>query len=64
MSTSWSKFSSRGLKSRQKTGERCDFCLPPGQNPGRAASKVDKKRGKGVIFVYLLVKIQLAWSQK
>ena len=28
-----------------------DFCLPDGQNLGRAGSKVDKNRGKCVIFV-------------
>ena len=47
-----------GHASRQKTGKMCDFCLPDGSNSGRAALKVDKKRGKCLFFVYRLVQIQ------
>ena len=64
MSTGHFKNGVRGPESRQKPGERCDFCLPPGRNSARVVSKVDKKRGKGVIFVYRLVKIQGARPQK
>ena len=53
-----------GHASRQKTGEMCDFCLPDSSEMGRAASKVDKKRGKCVIFVYRLVQIQGARLRK
>ncbi|HCI90834.1 MAG TPA: hypothetical protein DHV90_09025 [Lactobacillus sp.] len=64
MSTGHFKNGVRGPESRQKPGERCDFCLPPGRNSARVVSKVDKKWGKGVIFVYRLGEIRLAWSQK
>ena len=42
-------------KSRQKPREMCGFCLPAGRNSGRADLKVDKNRGKCVIFVYRLI---------
>ena len=58
MSTGHSKNGVRGPESRQKPWEMRDFCLPPGQNSTRVVSKVDKKRGKGVIFVYRLGEIQ------
>ena len=64
MSTGHSKNGVCGPESRQKPREMCDFCLPDTPKMGCAVLKVDKKRGKGVIFVYLLVEIQLAWSQK
>ena len=50
LSTGHFKNGVRGPESRQKPGERCDFCLPPGRNSARVVSKVDKKWGKGVIF--------------
>jgi hypothetical protein len=42
----------------------CDFYLPAGSNPERAEPKVDKKRGKRLIFVYRLVEIQGVRNQK
>ena len=53
-----------GHASRQKRGEVCDFCLPDSPEMGRAASKVDKKRGKCLFFVYRLVQIQGARLRK
>ena len=53
-----------GHASRQKKGEMCDFCLTDSPEMERAASKVDKKRGKCVIFVYRLVQIQGARPRK
>ena len=46
MSTGHSKNGVRGPESRQKPWEMRDFCLPPGQNPGRAASKVEQNLEK------------------
>ena len=60
----WSKFGVRGLESRQKPGEMCDFCLPDTPKSRRAALKVDKNREKCVIFVYLTLQIRPARIQK
>ena len=48
----------RGTESRQKTEELLLFCLPDTSKSTRAASKVDKKRGECLFFVYRLVQIQ------
>ena len=58
MSTGLSKFGACGIESRQKTREMSLFCLPDSPNSGRAASKVDKKRDKCLIFVYRTLQIQ------
>ena len=58
MSTGLSETGVRGLESRQKLGEMSDFCLPDSPNPGRADLKVDKNRGKCVIFVYRTLQIR------
>ena len=55
---------SRGLESRQKPVEMCEFCLPAGRNSGRAASKVGKNRGECLIFVYRLVQNRSAQPRK
>ena len=46
LSTTDSKFGSRGTESRQKLEEMCDFCLPAGRNSVRAASKVEQNHPK------------------
>ena len=51
-STCWSKLRAHGTKSRQKSGEMLDFCLPDSPKLGCAASKVDKNWEKCLIFVY------------
>ena len=47
-----------GHASRQKTGGMCDFCLPDSSKSGCAASKVDKKLGECLIFVYQTLQIR------
>ena len=53
-----------GHASRQKTGGMCDFCLLAGPNSGRAILKVDKKREKRLIFVYLTLQNRGARNRK
>ena len=64
MSTGWSKFRARDLESRQKMGEMSLFCLPDSPKSGRAESKVDKKWGKCLFFVYWTLQIRSARSRK
>ena len=47
-----------------KNGENAFFCLPAGRNSGRADSKVDKKWGKCLFFVYWTLQIRPARSRK
>ena len=50
-----SRADGRIIKKRSEQREKSDFWLPDSSKTGRAASKVDKKRGKCVNFVYRLV---------
>ena len=40
------KSRARGLESRQKTGEMCDFCLPDSPNLGHAVLKIEQNHPK------------------
>ena len=64
LSTAASKNGVRGPESRQKPVEMSDFCLPSIPNSTRAASKVDKKRDKCLIFVYRTLQIRPARPRK
>ena len=64
LSTWLSKIGVRGLENRQKLGEMFDFCLPPPPKTGRTEPKVDKNRWECLIFVYLTLQNQGAWSRK
>ena len=51
-------------KEDRDRGRKSDFCLPEYSNPACAVLKVDKNRGKCLIFVYLTIQIRPAQTRK